>query len=105
VLVRESYKHNKPLVIFLWVNLMRNHYSRGKKLKIDEEIDIHFDPDIKKEPDEPKDYTTSPVQSPAKQKKQPTGKRLQKVRNRVRRRHMYLNTLEEILPGLQTNSG
>jgi hypothetical protein len=79
--------------------------SQGKKLKIDEETDIFFDPDIKKELDEPKDYTISPVQSLPKQKKQPIGKRLQKVRNRVRRRHMYLNTLEEILPGMQTNSG
>ena len=52
--------------------------SWGKKLKIDEEIDIHFDPNIKKEPDQPKDYTTSPVQSPAKQKKQPTGKNIAK---------------------------
>jgi hypothetical protein len=40
--------------------------SRSKKLKIDEETNIHFDPDIKREPDEPEDYTTSPIQSPAK---------------------------------------
>jgi hypothetical protein len=44
--------------------------GRGKKLKIDKEIDVQIDPDIKEEPDEPEDYTTSPVQSPIKQKKQ-----------------------------------
>jgi hypothetical protein len=40
----------------------------------------------------------------SKQKKQPTGKKTAKGKNKVRRRHMYLNTLEEILPELQTNS-
>jgi hypothetical protein len=42
--------------------------SQGKKLKMDEETDIHFDIDIKMEFDEPEDYITSLVQSPAKQK-------------------------------------
>jgi hypothetical protein len=37
-----------------------------KKLKIDEEIDVQFDPDTKEEPNEPEDYTTSPVQIPTK---------------------------------------
>jgi len=43
--------------------------GQGKKLKIDEEIDVQFDPYIKEEPNEPKYYTTIPVQSPSKQKK------------------------------------
>jgi hypothetical protein len=34
--------------------------GRGKKLKIDEEIDVQFDLDIKEEPDEPEYYTTNP---------------------------------------------
>ena len=46
--------------------------SRGKKLKMDEEDDIHLDPDIKREFDEHEDYITSLVQTPAKQKQQPT---------------------------------
>jgi hypothetical protein len=52
--------------------------SRGKKVKIDKEIDVQFDPDIKEEPDEPEDYTTSLVQSLSKEKKQSTGKRVAK---------------------------
>jgi hypothetical protein len=40
--------------------------GRGKKLKIDKEIDVQIDPDIKEEPDEPEDYITSPIQSPIK---------------------------------------
>jgi hypothetical protein len=40
--------------------------SRGKKLKMDEETDIHFDPDIKRESDELEYYITSLVQSPTK---------------------------------------
>jgi hypothetical protein len=39
---------------------------RGKKLKMDEESDSHFDLDIKRESDEPEYYMTSPVQSPSK---------------------------------------
>jgi hypothetical protein len=42
--------------------------GRGKKLKIDKGIDVQVDLDIK-EKDEHEDYTTSLVQSPAKQKK------------------------------------
>jgi len=78
---------------------------KSKKLKIDEETDVLFYPNIREEPNEPEYYTTSPIQSPAKQKKQSTGKKLQRVRNKVRRRNLYLNSLEEIPPGLQTNSG
>jgi hypothetical protein len=60
--------------------------SRGKKLKMDEETDIHFDPDIKREFDEPEDYITSPVQSPSKQKKQPTGKKTAKGKKQSKKK-------------------
>jgi hypothetical protein len=53
--------------------------GRGKKLKLDKEIDVQTDPDIKEEPDEldePEDHTTSPVKRPTKQKKQFIGKKV-----------------------------
>jgi len=49
--------------------------SRGKKLKMDEETNIHFDLDIKREFDELENYITIPVQSPTKQKKQTSRKK------------------------------
>jgi hypothetical protein len=60
--------------------------GRGKKLKIDEEIDVQFDPDIKEEPDGPEDYTTNLVQSPAKQKKQSIGKRVAKGKKQSKKK-------------------
>jgi hypothetical protein len=59
---------------------------QGKKIKMDEETDIHFDPDIKRESDEPKDYITSPVQIPAKQKKQPTGNKIAKGKKQSKKK-------------------
>jgi hypothetical protein len=57
---------------------------RSKKLEIDEETDIPFYPYIKREPGEPEDYITSPVESRAKQKKQPTGKKTAKGKKKIK---------------------
>jgi hypothetical protein len=60
--------------------------GRGKKLKIDKEIDVQIDPYIKEQPDEPEDYTTSPVQSLMKQKKKSTGKRVEEGKKKTKKK-------------------
>jgi hypothetical protein len=60
--------------------------SRFRKLKMEEETDIHFDPDIKREFDEHEDYITSLVQSPTKKKKQPIGKKTTKGKKQSKKK-------------------
>jgi hypothetical protein len=60
--------------------------SRGKKPKMNEETDIYLDLDIKREFDEYEVYTTSPVQTPVKQKQQSTCKKIAKGKNQSKKK-------------------
>jgi len=60
--------------------------SRGKKPKTNEETGIYPDPDIKREFHEYEVYTTSPVQTPIKQKQQSTGKKTVKCKKHSKKK-------------------